>query len=222
MLRFSLPLSFLLVVMAAPLVGKMTRFEIRDAAQRDVVQFNSDTALEKVAGLSSGIAGWMEIDPELDSQGVRGEFEVDVRTFDTGNPLRNDYLKEKFLNAAEFPLATYTLNKLLRSDKMRLLDQQPVVLRVEGSLKFKGVIKSQPVLLKLTYFKNSEQTKQRLGGNLLRIASNFDLDLNLFGIVIPESLRFRLSRFLQINVDVVGSDALAAQNLAIPEGIKPK
>lgn len=207
---------------SATAFAKAARFEVRDAAQRDVVQFISDTPLEKVVGVSTGIVGWTELDPEAIGSGVKGEFEVDLRTFDTGNSLRNEILRDKFFQTAEFPSAVFTVSRLIRSDKSRLIDGQPTVMRVEGKLRVKGVTKSQAVLLKVTYFKSSETTRQRLGGNLLRVSCNFDLDLGSFGIPLPDAVRARVSQFVQVAVDVVGSDNPNANVVPIPEGIKPK
>lgn len=202
--------------------AKPLRFEVKDAIQRDIVQFVSEAPLEKVVGLTSAVSGWVEVDPQKLSDGVKGEFEVDVRNFDTGNLLRNDHLREKFLFTSEFPVATFSFSKLSNSSKTQLPDQQSVVLRVEGTMKIKGVSKPLAVLLKTTYFKQSDMTNQRLGGNLLRVSSSFDLDLQNFGIMIPEGLKFKLARYVQVSVDVVGSDGRPPAIVPIGETDKNK
>ncbi|MCB0403913.1 MAG: hypothetical protein KDD51_03955, partial [Bdellovibrionales bacterium] len=84
-------LFILFVLVQTSMASEWTRFEVRDAAQRDVVQFTSDAPLEKVIGVNSSLRGWVALDPNNLSKGVTGEFEVDMRTFDTGMLLRNEH-----------------------------------------------------------------------------------------------------------------------------------
>jgi len=213
---------FSLLIASLGCHGKATRFLVKDAAQRDTVLFVSETPLEKTVGLSSAIAGWIELDPENIPEGIKGEFEVDLRTFDTGNPLRNEQMRERFLNTSEFPVATYSISRLLGSPKNKLMEQQPVVARVEGVFKIKGVPKPQNASLKMTYFKQSETTRQRLSGNLLRISSQFNIDILAFNIAIHDLLRGRLAKFLQVSVDVVGTDTLPAALVGEPPKVKER
>lgn len=205
--RFVLRLGLLGVLLSgAAAEGKMTRFDMRDGGLRNLVEFVSDALLEKVVGISNAVSGWLELDPDRLADGVRGEFEIDVRTFETGVEARNEQFREKYLGAGEHPVANFTLTTLLSSSKPRLGEGQPVVLRVEGTLRAKGVVKPQAVLVKLTYFKESELTRQRLSGNLMKASASFDVDTQLFGINIPENFRARLSRFVQVTADLVGTD----------------
>jgi polyisoprenoid-binding protein YceI len=199
---------YFLISLILPLVAfaKSTRFDFRDAGSRNVIEFVSDGTLEKIVGLSTSFSGWMELDPERLSDSFKGEFEVDVRTFTTGIESRNDQMKEKFLNAGEFPVAVFTVTRLVSISRAKLGDQQPITAKLEGILKMKGMQKIQSILAKFVYFKESELTKQRLGGNLLKVSANFDLDLSQFNVSLPDNQRARLTRFLQMSVDAVGSD----------------
>lgn len=186
--------------------AKPMRFEVRDAAQRDSIQVTSDAQLEKIVAINSAVLGWVEIDPDQPRQGVKGEVEIDLRSFVTGNASRDSFLREKLLSTSEFPTAKFVINKPLSFASTRLVDQQPTVVRLEGTFTIRGQIRTQPILVKFTYFKQSDKTSQRLPGNLLRITSSFDLDLSSFGITIPEGLKFRVGKIVQANIDLIGND----------------
>lgn len=204
-----MPLKLFLCCCLFPWIveSAVTRFEFRDAVQRNVVFFISDALLEKTVGLSNAIAGWIEVDPDRVGAGLNGEFEVDMRTFDTGIELKNEHLREKFLSTSEVPFSMFTLKRVASSAPPKLTDQQPVTLMVEGELKLKGVSKLVTLPLKLTFFRESEITKQRSGGNLLKLAANFEVDLPTFNIPWPENWRSRLARKIQVSVDALGTTA---------------
>jgi polyisoprenoid-binding protein YceI len=193
--------------MASTSEANIMRFEARDAVQRDVVQFTSDALLEKVMGLSSSVAGFIEVNPDQITDGLKGEFEVDLRTFDTGSALRNDNLRDKFFNVAEFPTASFSFTRVVNSSKPKLQDQQTVIARVDGSLKLKGISKPQTITVKLVYFKAGELSRQRYQGNLLRVSTSFDVDTSLYNITIADALKSRLARYIQVTADLVTSDA---------------
>jgi len=200
---FSLELS------AAP-----TRFEMRDAGGRNSVVFISEGILEKTVGLSNAVSGWLEVDSERVMEGFKGEFEVDVRTFYTGIEQRNEFIREKLLGASEFPLATFSCQRIVSFSKNALFDGIPISLRVDGVLKMRGVQRGQTVTMQLTYLRQSEVTKQRLPGNLLKVSTSFDIDTQPYGFQIPEIFRLRFSRFVQVFVEILGTD----QPIGLPVG----
>lgn len=201
--------SIIFVVFAAALsYARPVRFDFKDAGMRNLVEASSEMPFERVVGLSNFIGGWIELDTERLAGPVRGEFEVDLRTFQTGIDARDELLREKVLNVAEFPKAIFVLEKFTKFSKPVLADGHTVHGRWEGTLKVRGVTKPQSMLVKLTYFRENEKTKQRAMGNLLKVDTSFDLDTSAFGFLIPETFRFQLSKFLQLSVDVIGTDRL--------------
>lgn len=200
--------SILLLCFSSVSIAKLVRYEVRDPAQRDLIQVTSDIPLEKMVGVSSAIGGWFEIDPERLIEGARGELLSDVRTFDSGNSSRNDFLKDKVWQAQEGPTLSFTVNKMLHVSKPRLSEGQPVAFRLEGLLKYRGQAKTTSVLGKLTSIKQTDSTIAHRGpGNLLRVSANFDLDLTQFGFTVAEITKARMARYLQISVDFVASDS---------------
>ncbi|MEZ4750624.1 MAG: YceI family protein [Bdellovibrionota bacterium] len=208
-------LVILLTFTRLALASEWTRFEVRDAAQRDIVQFTSDAPLEKVIGVNSSLRGWVALDPNNLSKGVQGEFEVDMRTFDTGMLLRNEHFRTQFLETSQYPFSTFKIDKLVQTSSSKLGTGQTVLLKTEGTLKIKAVSKSIPVDLKLVFYKENKKTRERLEGNLLRISARFAVDISDFGVFWNEDLALRLTKKVRIQVDALGSDAAAP--LYIPQ-----
>lgn len=198
----------LAVLLAAPLsaLGKGVRFDYRDGGLRNVIQFVSDAWLERTVGISNGLGGYIELDPDNLADGVKGEIEFDVRTFQTGVEARNEIIRDKFLLAAENPIAVLALTKLTSASKAKMADGQVVVMRLDGTLKVRNVTKPQTVLMKAVFLKESETTRQRLPGNLLKVSATFDVDLLNYNAAVPDALKSRVARFIQLTLDAIGSD----------------
>jgi polyisoprenoid-binding protein YceI len=208
---------FFLVSAAAH--AKTVRFDFRDVGSRNLVYFISEGPLQKTLGSSHALSGWLELDPEKVNDGIRGQWEVDVRTFDTRLDAINAGVRASS-GTGENPLANFVVTRLTSASRTSLLEGQPCTVRVEGNLTLKGVTKVQTVLVKLTYFRESVDTRQRLPGNLLRFSSSFDQDLNDFNISVPEEQRMQFSRFLQVFADGSGTDKPPVSMLAtVPPGL---
>lgn len=215
---------FFLMLLPFLASAKTTRFDMRDSLQRNVVDFVSDAPLEKIVGLSTALWGWVELDPENLAKGVRGELEMDMRTFETGIAARNAQLREKVFLSNENPVAKFTIRRLLHTPKRAMLSLQPVTIDAEGELFFRGQTSSEKVPLKLIFMVESDKTRQRLPGNLLRIQAALTLDLGRYQIEIPEVWHLRFSPKVAVHLDAIGTDQSPAGATAVlpPEGQKPK
>lgn len=200
-MKFLLPIwLFSLSAWAVP-----TRFELRDIGLRNVVQVSMEGTLEKTVGITPYLFGWMELDPDRLIDGIAGEVRTDLRTFQTGNPGKEDMLLEKLLTVSQFPTVTVTISKLLSVSKAKLGEAQPVVAKVEGIMTMKGQKKPQNFLLKLSYFKESPLTKSSVPGNLLKVSGSWDVDLQQYEITIPEQFKAQVPRFVQVAGDFVAA-----------------
>lgn len=171
-----------------------------------MIHFISDAPLEKTVGISNAVVGWLELDLDQLDKGVKGEFEVDLRTFHTGVEPRNEQIKDQIFNASEFPVAKFSLGKLLKSSKPKLTTDAAVTLKVDGQLQARGLALPQPVVMNLKYFKESPATRQRLTGNLLKVSASLEVDTTNFGVSVTEEQKLRYARVLQVYADAIGTD----------------
>ncbi len=187
---------------------KSTRFEVKDAAFRNSIQWTSDAALEKILGTSHFISGWMEVDPQNLKGQVKGEFEVDMRSFEMGTESRQVKLRETLLNVQEFPTATFKAEKLENVSGNELTSGKAVSGSLVGMLSFRGVSRKEALNIRATYFPQTEWTKRRLGGNLLKLVAKFEVTLSSYKYVLPELFSGLLAPTLKVEADVLGTDQL--------------
>lgn len=198
-----------------------TKYEVKDVAQRNLVMVNSDALLERTVAVSHFVSGWIELNPE-NLTSLNAEFELDMRTLDTGLELKNMQIKDQLLSTKEFPIAKASCTAALEGQKMKLGDRKPLNVNAECRIKIKNVEKIMPISFKLTYFKENEESRQRLTGNLLKISANWEVDLTNFGISIPNKYAGIIAKTVQISTDMVGTDRLPNNALSLPEGLKSK
>ncbi len=213
-MRFFNALNFIVITSTLTVLAKPTRFEVKDIVGRDLVSFVSEAPLDRLVGITNHVAGWLEVDLE-NPQTLRAELEVDMRSFETGIELRNEHFREKYLNTADFPFSSFSLKKSTFPPKSVLTDGKIVQGKLEGELKIRNIVKSVTVAAKLGYFKESELTKQRLGGNLLRLSGIVDIEPNQFGISVNENLKLLIAPKVKAHVNIVGTD-MELQKLPVP------
>lgn len=209
-------------LLAIPALAQVSQFDMRDGAQRNVVHFVSDAALEKVVGVSTALWGDISLDVGNLSRGIRGELAMDVRTFETGIEARNHSLRDFFFLGTIHPIAKFIPVKIGGLSSTTLKKQTPVTGWMEGDFHFRGIVRRQRVKMSLVYWTQSEETKQRLPGNLLRFRAQMELKLEDYGIDIPKIWSKRFSPTIQIEMDAFGTDKSPALAFDVPDGPKPK
>lgn len=219
-----LPFSLFLLIFSSILLAVPLRFDFRDALRRNTIDITMDGALERTVGVSHFVTGWIEIDPDAVSKNLKGELEVDMRTFETGTELKNIFLREKVFETALYPTAHATFLKVVSTSTGRFADGGgPIHMKVESQLQFKNTSRNVILPLKISYYKENEFTRLRLSGNLLAVTSGFEMDLTTFGITLPEAIRASVAKSVQVNAAFVGSNhPPTGVDVVLPDGPKPK
>ena len=188
----------------------MKSFTVNDPNGRDVFTFESKAPLEKIVGTSNKIMGHIQVNPKDITKGLKAMFELDLTSMTTGIGLRDQHMRDNFLETGKYPKAILTINKVTKASDKMLMDQKPIKLNAEGTLDLHGVKK--PVQLKyvtVTYFKESKATKGKLPGDLLIINGGFSLKLPDHKIKVPQAIFLKLDKTIKVNVDLTGSTAVA-------------
>lgn len=203
-------------------VAGSTRFDFRDAIQRNSLEITLQGPLERTTALSHFVSGWAELDLENVSAGIRGEIDFDTRTLETGIEGKNVYLKERLLDSTQFPLFQAAFMKVIPPVKGKPSDAEGAKFKTEIGFKFKGQAKTLQLPVHVQYFKESELTRQRLPGNLLSITSDSEIGLDKLGITIPEGFKSAAASNVRVVLHMVGSDRLPVGAASLPDGFKPK
>jgi hypothetical protein len=198
----------LICVLCVGAHAKPTRFEVKDAAFRNLVSFISDAQLQKTLARSNFISGWFEVDPLNLKAGIKGELEIDVRAFEMGPDSVQAKLRDSVLGAQDNPGVLYKMDKLYAVSANDMTGGKNITAKVSGMLFARGILRRQDMQLKANYYAESERTKRRSTGNLLKVSAYFDMLLSDYKCPIPEGMEGLLAPVLKVSADVVGTDQL--------------
>lgn len=172
---------------------------------RNQATFESNAALEDIVGVSNTLEATVMINPS-DLSGAQGNVKVDLTGLKTGIDLRDEHLRsENWLNTDKFPHAIFTLKKLEGASS--LTDGKAVSVKLHGDFTVHGVTKSVVADGELTYYKESEKTKARIKGNLLKVTANFVIKLADYGVNIPDMVIGKVDDNIKVSANFVATDA---------------
>ncbi|HEX8552612.1 MAG TPA: FKBP-type peptidyl-prolyl cis-trans isomerase [Abditibacteriaceae bacterium] len=201
-----------LAAMAAQ--GALRSYYVNDPVGRNVVSIESRAPLETMVTTTNAITASIAGDPQDVFKTGVARFEVDVSKLDSGIDKRNEHmLGADWLDAAKYPKAVFTLNRLVQTDRSLNNSLQPGQSRTvmaEGTMEFHGQTKPLSARVELKPISASDDTKSRLPGDLLHIRATFPLKLNDFGINVPEMAKLKIANEQQVTVDVFANTG--AQN----------
>jgi len=173
-----------------PCSMKGTHFYINDPAGRNSVTFTSTAPLEDIVGTSRQISGMIVFDPANPTKGGSGELTIAVASLNTGIPMRDEHLQgEHWLDAKKYPNIVFKINSVSNVKKVKSTDDfqtYDVTLKVE--LSFHGRTKKLEVPGRLTFMKESKQTKELMPGDLIAARASFDINLADFGVTGPKGM----------------------------------
>lgn len=206
--------AILLAMVSTAVAQDSKTFYVGDEGGRDVVTFTSKAPLETIVGKTSAAKGFIEVDINDIKNSINGKFEVDLTSLKTGIDMRDGHMRDNYLETDKFPKAIFELSSVKETNSITLEDQKPVELTVDGNFTLHGVTKPMTISLTITYFAESESTKQRLPGDLLHIEGTFDILLTDHNIEIPKFVILKLDDKQVINIDLFSSTGLAPTETA--------
>lgn len=185
-----------------PAYAKTVVFEVGDQMGRDVVSFNSDAPIELIVGRTNKITGKVSID---DSLGLRGdalsaEFKVDLASIDTGIEMRNQHMRDNFLETSQFPTAIFRLTGL-NGTATRLKSGQKVRLMASGEFSVHGKTVTKTVPVDVTYFPPCPEEKRKSQAcDALTLRATFPVKLDEHAIKRPEMVFQKLADTVFVTV----------------------
>ena len=187
-----------------------TVFYVDDPAHRDWVTFKSSAPLEDIVGTSNTITGYLVFDPLKPADGGRGELRVPVASLKTGIPLRDGHLQGKpWFDAEAYPDIMLTISDVKGISEVKSsTDYQTYDLTLVGEISIRGKSKSMEIPGRLTYLKESEETKKKMNGDLLAARATFQITLADFGIVGPEGaglIGTKVGKSVTVEVSIMGT-----------------
>ena len=214
---FVLPLSVQAQNPCNPCGKAGTVFHVNDPMGRNSVTFKSQAPLEDIIGTTNQITGYINFDPQNPDKGGHGKLTVAVASLNTGIPLRNEHLLgADWLDASKYPDITIEIEKVKDIKKVKSTKGSATYdVTIVADLSIHGKTRRVDVAGRITYLKESEQTRTKLAGDLLAMRATFAVNLNDFDITGPKGsglIGSKVGETIEIEVSVLGStsEAMAA------------
>src|SRR5262245_2588429 len=169
------PLFALLFATTSAYAAETFKFE--DKNGRNTLLMELDAPIESIHAVANGIDGTVTIDGDKAS----GTFKVRDDSIKTGNDSRDGHLQnEKWLEAMKWPNLYFSFKYVVLPSSFK--EGKTTTVKAKGEFFVHGVKKTQDVDVKLDYVKESEMTKKRAPGNLIRVRSEFEIKLADYGV----------------------------------------
>lgn len=185
--------------------AEVQTFVVQESEKRNLVTFESQAPLERISGTTHAVRGEIRVDRE-DLSWCSGELRVRLNTLDTGIELRNKQMRNQYLETRLFPEVVFEVVKVISAEPTRLDPGVPSRIVLEGVVRLHGVERRERVEVDATYFPESEATRLKMSGNLLRVQARFDVILGDYDIPIPKLVALQLDENVRLLVDVTGTD----------------
>jgi len=173
---------------AAPLLAESKTYTIAAGAPNLVV-FEVQDNVDPFDGRTSKVTGSITADPTAPSQ-ASVEVSIDLASLDTGNNLRNQHLRERYLHTPKFPNATFKSVSVTAPATIAV--SQPADIRITGDFSLHGVTKRLTIPVRVTL----------LADGRIHAIANFDVRLPDFGIDVPSNVFVTVDNAVRVRLDV--------------------
>ena len=185
---------------------------------RNQATFESNAPLEDIVGVSNDLNAVAMINP-ADLSHAMGKVSVNLNVLKSGIDLRDEHIRSAmWLNTEKFPNAEFKLSKITGASS--LSDSKATDVKLHGTFTVHGVTKDVVADAQLIYFKESERTKGKMAGNLLKVKANFEIKLGDYGVMIPDMVVGKLDENIKVSVGFIATDA-GTQMAGNPCGANP-
>jgi polyisoprenoid-binding protein YceI len=203
-----LPIAWAAALLAAPAVlaedaAKTYYFGVTES--RTVVQFESETSVEVIHGVTRSITGTASLD--FDKGEGTAELSVPVKTLDTGLPARNEHMKsDGWLDAEKFPDIVFKAKSLKRAkaDEAKPETRGKETWAYEGEITIHGVTKALKGEARVERL-DAELGKKLGPGSWVKVKTAFQVTLKDFDISVPDVAAAKVAPTWDCSVAIFGT-----------------
>jgi len=196
-------LGGLLTATLLPATAKPITFVVDDPKHRDLVSFNSDAPIEVIVGHTGNVKGKINLDDSLDlsKTPLSAEFDVDLASIDTGIPLRNEHMRDNFLETKKYPEAVFKVTSLTATPVI-LQDGKPVKVQAAGQFSLHGKTLKRDIPVEVTFRKVCQSQGKFEKCDLIQVKSKFPIPFKDYGIQRPEVVFQKLADTVFVTVSL--------------------
>lgn len=168
------------------------------------VSFNSDAPVEVITGHTTKVKGDVRLDDSFlfdAKHPFSARFAVDLTSIDTGIALRNEHMRDNFLETAKYPEAVYQVSGLrLVGPRPNLKKPGTVRLISTGNFSVHGVTIPKTIPLTVRYTPVNGKSRATI-----RIQGKFPVTLTQHHIQRPEAVFVKLAETVFVTVNLLGT-----------------
>lgn len=195
-------LAGLFLTVAAPVWAKPLHFKVKGGGA-DKVMFTSDAPVEVIHGTTNQVNGAITFDDSFKFDAKHPfsiNFVVDLNSIDTGIDLRNEHMRDNFLETGKYPKAVYKATGIRLASPVNLKKPQTVTLVSTGDFTVHGVTEKKTIPLTVDY----KPAQGKLPAKI-RVRGKFPVPLAQHQIKRPEAVFVKLAETVFVDVDMVGT-----------------
>lgn len=195
-------LTGVITLQSATVFAKPLHFKVA-GGNGNKVAFTSDAPVEVIQGNTSHVNGDVVLDDSFQFDAkhpFKINFDVDLSTIDTGIELRNEHMRDNFLETGKYPKATFTATSIKMEQKPNLKKAQTVQLVSKGDFTLHGVTVQKTIPLKVTYTPAAGKKAASI-----QIQGKFPVSLLQHQIKIPEAVFVKLAKTVFVDLNLIGS-----------------
>jgi polyisoprenoid-binding protein YceI len=169
----------------------------------NTVEFTSDAPVEVIHGTTNRVNGDIVLDDSFQFDAKHPfnvNFAVDLASIDTGIELRNEHMRDNFLETGKYPQATYKATSIKVDKKPNLKKPQTVHLMSTGDFTVHGVTVKKTIPLTVDYTPTMGSTPAHI-----RLQGKFPVPLEQHHIKRPEAVLVKLADTISVSLDMQGN-----------------
>jgi polyisoprenoid-binding protein YceI len=168
---------------------------------KNVASFRIDDAIERIAGTTTKVSGTIVADPD-NAAGSSTEVRVELASLDTGIPMRNQHIRERFLETAKYPQATFK-SVSVNAAAAAIAPNKPVDVEVTGDFTMHGITKRITVPVRIVLIPESDLTKSTRGpGDWVHATATFSVKLADYDVHVPDTFLVNTVDPIPVKIDV--------------------
>lgn len=185
-MRFATALAVALTASVA--LAQTRTYEIRkDPKNR--VEFHAEDTYDAFDGRTSNVTGTIVADP-ANPAASKVEISIDLASLDTGISLRNSEMRNRYLQTAKFPTATFKSASV--NAPKAIAANQPADLQLTGDFTLHGVTKRVTLPARVVL----------LPDNRIHITSQFHVHMPDYDIQVPKNILVTVDDMIPVRLDL--------------------
>jgi polyisoprenoid-binding protein YceI len=167
---------------------------------KNAAEFRIDDAIETIVGTTTRISGTLAADPD-DVAASAVDIRVELASLDSGITLRNQHMRERFLETGKFPYATF--KSVSVSGPASVVPNKPAEVSVTGDYSMHGVTRRIIVPVRVVMIPESELTKSTRGpGSWIHVTATFPVRLADYDVHVPDTFLVNTADPIPVKIDV--------------------